>query len=49
MAYDQYFKNNKSYAKPKRGTDVNINLTVSLEESILGIKKYVKYTQAQVC
>lgn len=49
MAYDQYYKNNKGFAKPKRGADINVNVSISLQEAILGIKKELTYDQLQVC
>ena len=30
MAYDQYYKNSKGFAKPKRGADINVNVTITL-------------------
>jgi len=34
--YDLFFKQNKKFRKPRIGDDIYINLTVTLQESIVG-------------
>lgn len=47
--YDTFFKQSKKFRKPKIGEDIYINLTISLQESILGIEKSYKYIKYEPC
>jgi DnaJ-class molecular chaperone len=47
--YDDFFKNSKKFRKPKLGEDIYLNLSVSLQESVMGIEKELAFSRYEPC